>query len=1492
MSKSASRSQKGHEALQRRRDARRLTRLRRKYHDKEEKLATMLGITEAKNGHVTTITGTSIPRLSRNARRRHNRRLRAMESAKEVNFGKLDYSKCWYAFTFIGSCPVEALIDSGAEISIVSKRIYDDLDSHEKPALVPSKIKFRGIGGTQASLGWGIFPILLGNEIVKTKLHVVDLPHIDCILGMDAFEKEEVTFTMNRGILQIGGRRPIQLVRRVKGFTAYIRTTNPCTIRGKTARFVQATPPPGMDALESVNVGVVETMPHIYGQKGLIIPPNVVNKTKQIIPVYIVNPTDRDIELPAGTPIAQFSATDNIADVHATEFEGLYASWQKDQFESVDPANEECRAFKGDQGTPEIIPGCEGLPPALQGMFKGHALTPEQLQEAAKLVNDYQHVFVGPDNKLGRTDACEGHRIDTGDHPPIRQRLRRLPAKRKHMVEECIQELLEQKCIKPSDSDWASPVVIVQKKDGSPRFCLDYRKVNAITRKDAYPLPRIDDALDQLAGKQYFCTFDLASGYFQLPMAPEDAHKSAFITHMGLFEWLVLPQGMSNSPATFARCMDQVLKDLVGKHCLVYLDDIICFGKDFSETMDSLRLVFERLSKANLKMKPKKCHVFQKEVAYLGHIVSPEGIRTDSRKTDAVHNWDTPANVKDIRAFLGLASYYRKFIPNFATVAHPLTKLTEKNVKFSWSEDQQSAFDQLKRLLTSPPVLSYPSENGQYIVDTDASLFGIGAVLSQIQNGEEKVIAYASKTLSRQQRRYCTTKRELLAVVQFVSVNFRCYLAPEDNFIVRTDHSSLQWLMNFKEAEGMLGRWFQILSEFSFTIQHRSGIRHGNADALSRAVARKCPRDDCPQCRPTSKQVTEQIVSSMAASEAPILANANEANNCPGWTIDRLRQEQENDEDLARFKSLLREYGSEKPSAKVMAPESKDVKLYYSKWDEFTLQQEVLYRLPQAKYDHLRYVVPLRFRNQVLCYLHRNPLAGHFGIYRTTAAAVRRFYWPRMRADIKRYVKCCLRCEMAKPGPGKGKMPLIQEISGARNERVAFDIVGPLPQTKNGNRFVLTIGDYFTKYFVAVPLRRHTAADVADAIVREWVCKLGGCPLTLHSDRAPEFVGKVMTEMWKMLQIHPTHTLPYRPQSDGLVERFNATIKQMLRCTLGKHKNTWDDVLPYLVMAYNATEQASTGCTPNLLCFGEELVLPVDIMFGRMKDPRPRLNREGDRSYHSYVEEKRTTMVFAFSLARQILKKSAIRQERGYNVHLKKHAFDPGQWVLKWYKPAADRPLGRGWIGPYVVTRRISDVVYEIQAHPRLMPRTVHVDYLKPCFACEEHDNWVKNPDFKVPPGRPRTDPDEGEMDDLDEILSQEGQDDLDREALLRDLQDAGPENKGPLRDIRKGPSPPTHGKETRNGTAHRTAVRSEEAAKRSTSADAKTSLTKNGICGNQERSSSGSNQASKPSKKGNDLGEKPVSNDNRETKPSQDGPPKVTRYGRRIVPPRRSLWD
>ena len=414
-------------------------------------------------------------------------------------------------------------------------------------------------------------------------------------------------------------------------------------------------------------------------------------------------------------------------------------------------------------------PSCDPvtLPEHLQGLLKRTSSDLDNLQKSqlASTLLEFMDLFPIPGSALtGHTDAVE-HTIDTGDSQPVRCAPRRMSPQKIKQEEVCIDEMLSGGPIEPSDSLWSAPEVLVTKKDGGTRFCVDYRRLNLATVKDAYPLPRIDDTLDVLAGKRWFLTLDLASGYWQVSLSPEARCKTAFATHSGLFLFRVMPFGLCNAPATFERLMDRVLQGLRWSRCLVYLDDIISFGTTFDDSLDNLTLIFERLRSYVLQLKSTKCHLFQSSVPFLGHVVGRSGLECDPRKIEDVKSWPVPDCLKSVRQFLGFVGYYRRLIPSFADLAEPLVALTGKDVPFIWRPACHMAFTGLRDAMVRAPILAFPTESGDYVLDTDASNFGLGGVLSQIQNGVECVIAYCSRALRPSQCKYCTTKREMLAVV-------------------------------------------------------------------------------------------------------------------------------------------------------------------------------------------------------------------------------------------------------------------------------------------------------------------------------------------------------------------------------------------------------------------------------------------------------------------------------------------------------------------------------------------------------------------------------------------------------------------------------------------------------------------------------------------------------------------------------------------------------
>lgn len=467
-----------------------------------------------------------------------------------------------------------------------------------------------------------------------------------------------------------------------------------------------------------------------------------------------------------------------------------------------------------------------------KGKFHMGNLDNEQKTKFQDFMKRYQDLFIWDNDSFGRTSVIT-HKIDTGDAKPIEQRFYRTSYQNQLFIKEEIQRLLKAGLITPSTSQWTSPVVVVDKKNGKKRLCVDYRKLNKATKKDCYPLPRIDDMLETLSGAQWFTSLDLASGFWQVELDPLDREKSTFITRFGTYKFTVMPFGLCNAPATFQRLMDTVLRDILWQYVVVYIDDINIGSKTFEEHLDHLDQVFARIKKAGLRLSPEKCFFFKEELPFLGHVISRKGIHTDPEKLRSIKEFPIPKDLTQLRSFVALASYYRKFVKGFSSIAEPLYRLLKKNVPYVWEKGQHDAFETLKTHLTSPPILAYPNFEKPFILYTDASTFALGAILSQ--KGEDNkvhVIAYASRTLNKHERNYSITELECLAVVWSVK-HFHHYLQGQ-RFTVITDHAALKYLLKMTNPVGRLGRWLMILNGYDLTITNRPGKQHTNADTLSR----------------------------------------------------------------------------------------------------------------------------------------------------------------------------------------------------------------------------------------------------------------------------------------------------------------------------------------------------------------------------------------------------------------------------------------------------------------------------------------------------------------------------------------------------------------------------------------------------------------------------------------------------------------------------------
>ena len=681
----------------------------------------------------------------------------------------------WYLAGWIGDSPIDFLVDPGAVVSAISLPCYEKLMAANTILSPMRDIRMELEAANKSDMrvhGMCNLELSVHGLLINMDTLVVDL-NCHAILGMDVLgDASKLPFILDLvgGTLSGGEYETIQLHRFEAATECFAETTDSVCIPPHSEVMLWAKLKTN-NGRKGPTAGVVLALQTFVQEFGLLVGRSLVRADADDwkIPVLIYNsdPCTRQADICTCNPIIVPART-RIARV------------------------EEIQAIQhiGSRETESHAEEC-ALPPHLIDVLDAATeLTANQRAHAAHLLAKHIKTFPAPGTPItGRTEAVM-HDIDTGSTRPIRCNPRKLSPKKIKIQQELVDKMLEEGQIEHSVSAWSAPTVLVTKKDGTTRFCVDYRRLNDKTKKDAFPLPRIDDSLNSLSGQAWFSTLDLASGYWQVRLSEDAKPKTAFATHSGLFQFAVMPFGLCNAPATFERLMSQVMRGLHWKRCLVYIDDILVFGHDFESALQSLELVLIRVAEYGLQLKSTKCNLFRSSVPFLGHIVGRAGLECDPTKVSAVANWIPPSTIKGVREFLGFTGYYRRFVPDYSTVAQPLVRLLGKDCK--WTDACQDAFMALRALLIKAPVLAFPKEDLPYIVDTDASDYGIGGVLSQCIEGTEHVIAYYSKSLNPAQQKYCTTRRELLAVVSTLD-HFKGYVwGPK--FIVRTDHAALVWL--------------------------------------------------------------------------------------------------------------------------------------------------------------------------------------------------------------------------------------------------------------------------------------------------------------------------------------------------------------------------------------------------------------------------------------------------------------------------------------------------------------------------------------------------------------------------------------------------------------------------------------------------------------------------------------------------------------------------
>ena len=919
--------------------------------------------------------------------------------------------------------------------------------------------------------------------------------------------------------------------------------------------------------------------------------------------------------------------------------------------------------------------------------------TPEHRKERLqKLIDRFPEVFATAIKDLHVTDLIE-HDIDTGDHEPIAVRPYRGNPIRNAEINDYVRQLYEGGQIEPSNSPWAAACLIVPKKTlpGEPpatRFVIDYSLMNSKTVNTGFPTPSPETVFDLMAGKKYYSNLDLFSSFWQINLSEKTrrAGTTAFVCSNppSHWQWVRMPMGLKTASQTMQRLLMKVLAPMIGVSVYVFIDDCLIYSDTEEEHWEHIEQAFELLKAAHLKLKLKKCEFFKQEVKYLGHVITTKGVKPDDEKVEKIVNFPIPRSVKEVKSILGISSFYRKYIKGYSQIVEPLLEKTRSSyTKFHWDERDQKAFDEIKKILTTEPLLLHPRFDLPFQIASDASGHSLGAVLQQEQDGRVGPIAYASRRLTDEERRYSATQRELLSVIWSLKYFRKYFAGQKEPVLILNDHRPLMWLTSMKEDEGRVGRWCNYLMSVNHKLVHKKGTEMGHADTLSRI-----PLSDNEQAKIVGSkqhQITINVIT--------------------GEKLESMAELQTKDALCIKIRKYMDE-GNLDAEDEIKRP------VWASEIDFYVMHEGTLYReatMLRRNHKHFQLVAPFEIRRKILEIMHNSRIGMHFAFRRTYLRTAAKFYWPEMKANVEEYCKACGVC-MANRSPGPKAFLTPNQLATRPGMCLGLDFFGPVqPESTEGHKYVIIIVDHFSKFIKLRALKDITAVTAAEALLQEHVYNEGFFQV-LVSDRGVQFTSNVWKELSKLLGFKQHMSTSFHAQTDGASERGLKMMKtQLKKMLIDRPHAEWHLLLGPLKWAYNDSIHDSTLQSPYYLERGRDMGSFINTALDLDSQPSV-LGIPQD-----YISQLTDRLRFAFHSAREAMLNARNKQKRQYDKKAGFDKFEVGCKVLldkRLVLEGESRKFVPKYSGIYRIIRKYDNNTVDITDNSYKIQR-VHLNRLK-----------------------------------------------------------------------------------------------------------------------------------------------------------------------------------